>query len=137
ASTLPPRERVQLAVDFFTRCARAMAAVHRRGIHHCDLKPQNILLHRPEPGAEPEPLVADFGQAHLATDDTPALGTFFYMPPDQAEAALRKARSDSSWDVYALGAVLYEMLTGEPPRRSESLVKDLRKTEQLETKLAA
>src|SRR5205814_812333 len=137
ASTLPPRERVQLAVDFFTRCARAMAAVHRRGIHHCDLKPQNILLHRPEPGAEPEPLVADFGQAHLATDDTPALGTFFYMPPDQIEAAQAGTPPDTRWDVYALGAVAYEMLTGEPPRRTPELVEKIKKAPRhLPTKMA-
>lgn len=125
------------AVRVFTRVAEALAAVHRRGIHHCDLKPRNVLLHQPDPARPAEPLIADFGQAHLATDDTPALGTFFYMPPDQADAALKKARSDSSWDVYALGALLYELLTGEPPRRDEGLVRTIRRTEHLETKLAA
>ena len=124
------------AVRVFTRVAAALAAVHRRGIHHCDLKPQNVLLHATPPGDPPDPLLADFGQAHLATDDTPALGTFFYMPPDQADAALRNARSDSGWDVYALGAVLYEMLTGTPPRKDDALVQELRGTEHLETKLA-
>jgi serine/threonine protein kinase len=127
AGSLPPRERVRQAVEFFTRTARAMAVVHRRGIHHCDLKPQNILLHSPEPGAPPEPLVADFGQAHLATDDTPALGTFFYMPPDQIEAAQAGTPPDTRWDVYALGAVVYEMLTGEPPRRAPELVEKIKK----------
>ncbi len=127
ASTLLPRERVRLATEFFTRSARAMAAVHRRGIHHCDLKPQNILLHRPEPGAPPEPLIADFGQGHLATDDTPALGTFFYMPPDQIEAAQLGTPPDTRWDVYALGAVMYELLTGAPPRRTPELVEKIKK----------
>ncbi|MBN9121119.1 MAG: serine/threonine protein kinase [Planctomycetes bacterium] len=127
AAGLPAGERVRLAVGFFTRVARAMAAVHRRGIHHCDLKPQNVLLHRPEPTAPPEPLVADFGQAHLATDDTPALGTFFYMPPDQIDAAETGAPPDTRWDVYALGAVVYELLTGEPPRRSPELVAEIRR----------
>ncbi|MBM3981879.1 MAG: serine/threonine protein kinase [Planctomycetes bacterium] len=122
AGGLAPRERLRRAVGFFTAVARAMAVVHRRGIHHCDLKPQNILLHSPEPGTPPEPLVADFGQAHLATDDTPALGTFFYMPPDQIDAAQAGTPPDTRWDVYALGAVVYEMLTGEPPRRSPELV---------------
>ena len=137
AGSLPPRERVRLAVEFFTRTARAMAAVHRRGIHHCDLKPQNILLHHPEPGSRPEPLVADFGQAHLATDDTPALGTFFYMPPDQIEAAQAGTPPDTRWDVYALGAVAYEMLTGEPPRRTPELVEKIKKAPRhLATKMA-
>lgn len=122
AGGLAPRERLRRAVSFFTTTARAMAAVHRRGIHHCDLKPQNILLHSPEPGAAPEPLVADFGQAHLATDDTPALGTFFYMPPDQIDAARAGTPPDTRWDVYALGAIAYEMLTGEPPRRTPEQV---------------
>lgn len=128
AGSLPPRERVRTAAGFFTRVARAMAAVHRRGIHHCDLKPHNVLLHCPEPGAPPEPLVADFGQAHFATDDTPALGTFFYMPPDQIEAAQAGTPSDTRWDVYALGAIAYEMLTGEPPRRTPELVERIKKS---------
>lgn len=125
------------AVRVFTRVAEALAAVHRRGIHHCDLKPNNVLLHRTDPGQPPQPLIADFGQAHLATDDTPALGTFFYMPPDQADAALRNARSDSSWDVYALGALMYELLVGEPPRREDAILKSIRGTEHLVTKLTA
>ncbi len=143
ADAAPPPKRPQPvvpaaeAVRLFTRVAEALAAVHRRGIHHCDLKPRNVLLHQPDPAHPAEPLIADFGQAHLATDDTPALGTFFYMPPDQADAALKKARSDSSWDVYALGALLYELLTGEPPRREESLLRTIKRTEHLDTKLAA
>jgi serine/threonine protein kinase len=131
APVIPAEEACRL----FTRVATALAAVHRRGIHHCDLKPRNVLLHHVNPADPAEPLIADFGQAHLASDDTPALGTFFYMPPDQADAGLKKTRSDSGWDVYALGAVLYEMLVGEPPRKTDGLVKDLRKTEHLETKL--
>jgi hypothetical protein len=137
ASALPPRERVRQATAFFVRAARAMATVHRRGIHHCDLKPHNILLHAPEPGAPPEPLIADFGQAHLATDDTPALGTFFYMPPDQIDAAQTGAPPDTRWDVYALGAVAYEMLTGEPPRRSPELTERIKKApKHLPTRMA-
>jgi hypothetical protein len=127
ADTLAPAERLRLATSFFERVSRAMAAVHRRGIHHCDLKPQNILLHRPEPNEAPEPLVADFGQAQLATDDTPALGTFFYMPPDQVAAAEARTPPDTRWDVYALGAVVYELLTGEAPRRAPELVAAIKK----------
>jgi hypothetical protein len=138
----PPDRRGPLvpvaeAVRVFTRLAESLAAVHRRGIHHCDLKPRNVLLHKTAKDQPDEPLIADFGQAHLATDDTPALGTFFYMPPDQADAALRKAKSDSSWDVYALGALLYELLTGDPPRKEDALVRTIKRTEHMDTKLAA
>jgi hypothetical protein len=137
AAALPPRERVRVAVSFFTRVARAMAAVHRRGILHCDLKPQNILLHSADPTAPPEPLVADFGQAHLGTDDTPALGTFFYMPPDQIDAAQTGTPPDTRWDVYALGALVYELLTGEVPRRSPELVERIKKSpKHLPTRMA-
>lgn len=125
------------AVRIFSRVAAAMAAVHRRGVHHCDLKPRNVLLHRTHDDGPDEPLIADFGQAHLATDDTPALGTFFYMPPDQAAAAQANALPDTRWDVYALGAILYEMLTGETPRRHGELVAKLKNTEHLDSKLQA
>jgi hypothetical protein len=137
AQKLSPRDRVKVVVRFFTQIARAMAAVHRRGIHHCDLKPQNILLHHPEPDRAPDPLVADFGQAHLATDDTPALGTFFYMPPDQIDSLNAGTPPDTRWDVYALGAIAYEMLTGEAPRRSAELSEKIKKApKHLATKLA-
>lgn len=121
------RDRLSEALRVFTRVAKAMAAVHRRGILHCDLKPGNILLHRPDPNELPEPLVADFGQAQLATDDTPALGTFFYMPPDQLARATAGTPPDTRWDVYALAAVFYEMLTGCAPRRTPELVEKIKK----------
>jgi len=130
-NTPKPRDRKPLLpmpelVRIFTRIVDAMATVHRRGIHHCDLKPPNVLLHSPEPGAAPEPLVADFGQGHLATDDTPALGTLFYMPPDQVADTEVGTPPDTRWDVYALGAVAYEMIVGEPPRRTADLLERLR-----------
>lgn len=120
-----PQERVRWATRVFSRVAQAMAIVHRRGIHHCDLKPHNILLHATEDETAPEPWVADFGQAHLANDRTPAYGTLFYMPPDQIDAISTSAPPDPRWDVYALGAVIYEMITGAPPRRTPELVHKL------------
>ena len=111
------RER-QLPVDDALRLAREAAAAldyaHRHGVVHRDIKPENILL-----TSEGETLVADFGIARaLASDDEKltqtglSVGTPAYMSPEQA--AGDKAL-DARTDVYSLGAVVYEMLAGEPP----------------------
>ena len=77
---------------------------------HCDLKPANILLDQ-----DGKPRLADFGQSRLSREQAPALGTLFYMAPEQADL---KAVPDARWDVYALGALVYCMLTGSPPHRT-------------------
>jgi hypothetical protein len=87
--------------------AQGMYHAHQCGILHCDLKPANILL-----DAKNEPRICDFGQSRLSTDQTPALGTMFYMAPEQTVDA---ATPDSRWDIYAFGVILYQMLTGETP----------------------
>jgi eukaryotic-like serine/threonine-protein kinase len=99
------------ALEVFRQLAEALAYVHAKGVRHCDLKPGNVLLN-----ARSRVLIADFGQAHLSTDAAPALGTFFYMAPEQAD--LGEQIPDTRWDVYGLGAILYAMLTGRPPRES-------------------
>jgi hypothetical protein len=119
---------VAQAVALFRRVVEAMAYVHAKGIRHCDLKPGNILL-----DARDRALVCDFGQSHLASDSTPALGTFFYMAPEQADLA--EQFPDSSWDVYGLGALLYAMLTGKPPRHTPELARELESTERLAHRL--
>ena len=81
---------------------------------HCDVKPANILL-----GEDNEPRLADFGQSRMTHDQTPALGTLFYMAPEQANL---DSTPDASWDVYAVGAILYRMLTGRPPYRDDRVV---------------
>lgn len=98
---------VERAVAYFRDIAVALVHAHDKGILHCDLKPANILLDQ-----EWRPRLADFGQARLVHETSPALGTLFYMAPEQADL---QAIPDARWDVYALGAVFYRMLTGEPP----------------------
>lgn len=121
---LPPPKVLQL----FTDICRALAFVHAKGIRHCDLKPANILLNQ-----HGQPLIADFGQAHLSDDASPALGTFFYMAPEQAEVSLQIP--DTRWDVYGLGAIVYALLTGAPPRKDAALSEELRNTAKLHHRL--
>jgi serine/threonine-protein kinase len=96
------------------KLARAVATAHKQNIVHRDLKPANILL-----TPEGEPKITDFGVAkHLDRDEgmTRAgsiLGTPNYMPPEQAFENSKSLTPQA--DVYALGAILYEMLTGRPP----------------------
>ena len=94
--------------------AEAMEGVHQAGVLHRDLKPSNILLTR-----DGQPKIADFGLAKLqddagtfTTDDT-VLGTPSYMSPEQAVGSA--APATPCCDVYSLGAILYELLTGRPP----------------------
>ena len=108
----------QLPVDHAVRLAvaigEALDYAHRHGVVHRDLKPENILLH------EGQPLVADFGIAlavtkaggNRITQTGLSLGTPQYMSPEQATG---DRDIDGRTDVYSLGAVLYEMLTGDPP----------------------
>ena len=102
------------AIRIATEVASALDYAHRHGVVHRDIKPENILLH------DGQALVDDFGIALAAikasgarmTETGMSLGTPHYMSPEQAMGEREiTARSD----VYAIGAVLYEMLTGDPP----------------------
>ena len=102
------------AVRIATNVADALDYAHRHGVIHRDIKPENILLH------DGRPMVADFGIALAVsaaaggrmTETGLSLGTPHYMSPEQATAEKEiTARSD----VYSLGSVLFEMLTGNPP----------------------
>jgi eukaryotic-like serine/threonine-protein kinase len=94
--------------------ASAIAALHAAGVVHCDVKPDNVLvLHEPGPGGWPQVKVIDYGVARLV-DDPPmpegtVVGTPAFMAPEQWYGA-----PNAKSDVYALGCMLYELVTGEP-----------------------
>jgi eukaryotic-like serine/threonine-protein kinase len=105
---LPGRDAAELVAHL----ARAMTAVHAAGIVHRDLKPQNVLM-----AADGTPKVTDFGIAKTGTDSQTQtgaiLGTPGYMAPEQASGDTKHVAPTA--DVWALGAILYECLTGRPP----------------------
>jgi non-specific serine/threonine protein kinase len=111
------------AIALVRQVCNGVQAAHEAGVIHRDLKPENVLLE----GASERVIakVADFGIAKLATAGVEALtrtgaimGTGAYMSPEQCRGEPLDARSD----VYALGCILYELLTGRPPFRAESLL---------------
>jgi eukaryotic-like serine/threonine-protein kinase len=119
---LPPEE----AVDLMLQVCRALEAAHTLGIIHRDLKPQNIMLDRTG-----RILVMDFGLARMVEGDgmtqTGALvGTMEYMSPEQALGKDLDQRSD----LFSLGLILYELLTGVMPFKAESAVASLIKRNQ-------
>jgi serine/threonine protein kinase len=105
------------AVDLVIQAAQGLSATHAAGIVHRDLKPENIVLTETRRGRYHVKLL-DFGIAKVLDDDGPKLtqagmvfGTPEYMAPEQARGQMVDERSD----IYALGCVLYELLTGKPP----------------------
>ena len=119
---------VNEAVEIFQEMVIGLVHAHNKGVLHCDLKPANILLDQDQ-----KPRLADFGQSRLSHEQTPALGTLFYMAPEQAHL---EAVPDVRWDIYALGAILYRMLTGEPPHRSSEVLQELDTVGGLDKRLA-
>jgi WD40 repeat protein len=120
------------AVRLLRALSLGVAHAHARGVLHRDIKPSNVLLERPanDSGSEePEPRLTDFGLAklvELADDHTRSgalLGTPAYMAPEQAEGRSRDV--GEATDVYALGVILFELLTGRPPLRGDSDVQTL------------
>jgi serine/threonine-protein kinase len=115
----PQTPRASL-LPLLAKAARGVAAAHEQGIVHRDLKPANILV---TPAGEPK--VGDFGLAHVLETRTEltrtgtALGTPLYMAPEQVEA--RSGDISPRTDVYALGAILYEILSGQPPHTAGGL----------------
>jgi TolB-like protein/Tfp pilus assembly protein PilF len=105
---------VRRAAELIAKLARTVHYAHEHGILHRDIKPGNILL-----DAKEEPHLTDFGLARLTetesdvTRTVEVLGTPSYMPPEQAKGNNEQITSET--DVYGLGAVLYHLLTGQPP----------------------
>jgi len=112
---LPVREAVEVALQI----ARALGFAHEHGLVHRDVKPQNVLLN-----GDGETKVTDFGIARSLdvhgglTQTGTVMGTSDYISPEQA----RGSRVDAQSDIYSLGAVLYEMLTGEVPFTGDNFV---------------
>jgi serine/threonine-protein kinase len=112
------------AADMAEKLALAMGEAHRQGIVHRDLKPGNVLLTR-----DGSPKITDFGLAKAMDSETGVtrtesiLGSPSYMAPEQAEGRTKEASPET--DVYALGAILYELITGRPPFRGATLLETL------------
>jgi len=123
------RHRTVAIVRLMATIARAVDHAHEKNVLHRDLKPSNILIDR-----EGQPHLTDFGLAKMLEFDigkTPAvaltisgttLGTPSYMSPEQAAGQRLSAASD----IYSLGAILYEMLTGDPPFKAATVLETLR-----------
>ncbi len=105
-------------IAVFREVAEALVYLHGKAILHCDLKPANVLL-----DDHNQIRLADFGQARLSSEAGPAVGTLFYMAPEQAAPG---ARPDVRSDIYSLGALVYTMLTGAPPYSGGRATEELR-----------
>lgn len=105
----------------------ALIEAHGAGVLHCDLKPDNVLL-----DAQFLVRLCDFGQSRMSHEQSPALGTLYYMAPEQADL---EAVPDARWDVYAVGALMYHMLTGQPPYREPAIQQKLERAESLQERL--
>ena len=125
--------RGAISVDESIRIIReicsALIDAHGAGVLHCDLKPDNVLLDN-----QLHARLCDFGQSRMSHEQSPALGTLYYMAPEQADL---EALPDARWDVYAVGSMLYHMLTGAPPHRNETTQKKLEAAESLDVRLKA
>lgn len=112
------------AAELVEKLARAMQYAHDRGVVHRDLKPANILIEK-----DGTPKITDFGLAKSIQDDSgqtqsgQILGTPSFMAPEQARGEIAAVGPPA--DIYALGAILYDLLTGRPPFSGSSVIETL------------
>ncbi len=118
------------AAELLRTLAQAIQHAHEKGVIHRDLKPSNVLLQQTNrPDAPSIPKIGDFGLAKRQDDDSQRtrtgviLGTASYMPPEQAQGKAGQVGPLS--DVYGLGAILYELLTGRPPFKGATMLDTL------------
>lgn len=104
-------QRIQL----FLRLCEGVQHAHQQGVVHRDIKPSNVLVRHTD--GMPMPCLIDFGIATGSGDTAVPAGTHGYMSPEQVDP---QARVDSRSDVYSLGALLYELLSGKRPQADES-----------------
>ena len=113
--------KIDDSLDIAIQVARGLAAAHHKGVVHRNIKSANVMIAAAGPGADPQAKLLDFGLAQLATPGSrltkegTTLGTMAYMSPEHAQGS----QVDNRSDIWSVGVVLYEMVSGRLPFQSE------------------
>lgn len=131
--SLPTRADAARGAAYMRQIADALSYVHGKGLIHCDLKPANILVDE-----RASIRVVDFGQSRVFSESAASLGTLFYMAPEQAVPAQLGSpiQPDVRWDVYALGATTFAILSGRVPYATPEHVQALEQAPNLTERLS-